>query len=232
MLDVFVEATGRHGPIRVQPGGTPVNAARAAGGAALVVGRIGDDAAGAAIRAHLAGARLAIDPALPTGTYVELADGTVYADRGANAALALEDVLPLQADAVLLSGYVGVPVLEHVDAHWRAIVATPLMQSIPPGANVVFANDDEARRLDLDGYEIVGVTRRAAGAGGGRPVPRCGATGRRRSCRRAATPARAPATPSPGDSSRRCCDYQPRVSSSSLGSSDCVEMPTIGSPRP
>src|SRR3954465_9704630 len=26
--------------------------------------------------------------------------------------------------------------------------------------------------------------------------------------------------------------YQPRVSSSSLGSSDCVEMPTIGSPRP
>jgi len=164
MLDVFVAASRRHGPIRVQPGGTPVNAARAAGGAAFVVGRIGDDAAGAAIRAHLAGARLAVDPDLPTGTYVELADGTAYADRGANAALALEDVLPLRADAVLLSGYVDVPALEHVDARWRAIVATPFMQSVPRGANVVFANDEEAGRLDLAGYEIVVVTHGAAGA--------------------------------------------------------------------
>ena len=30
----------------------------------------------------------------------------------------------------------------------------------------------------------------------------------------------------------RTGDYQPRRSSSSLGSSDCVEMPTIASPRP
>jgi hypothetical protein len=33
-------------------------------------------------------------------------------------------------------------------------------------------------------------------------------------------------------STPRRAGYQPRVSSSSLGSSDCVEMPTIGSPRP
>jgi sugar/nucleoside kinase (ribokinase family) len=164
MLDVFVTATERHVPIRVRPGGTPVNAARAAGDSAVVVGRIGDDAAGAAIRAQLPGARLALDPELPTGTYVELADGTVYADRGANAALALEDVLPLHADAILLSGYVDLPVLEHVDSHWRAVVATPLMRAVPKGANVVFANDEEARRLELDGYEIVVVTHGAAGA--------------------------------------------------------------------
>src|SRR4051812_11765081 len=113
MLDVFVAATDRHGPIRVQVGGAPVNAARAAGDSAVVVGRIGNDAAGAAIRAQLPGARLAIDSRLPTGTYVELADGTVYADRGANAALALEDVLPLDVDAILLSGNVDVPLLDH-----------------------------------------------------------------------------------------------------------------------
>ena len=40
------------------------------------------------------------------------------------------------------------------------------------------------------------------------------------------------ARPAPDSSSGASGTYQPRVSSSSLGSSDCVEMPTIGSPRP
>src|SRR4051794_5827546 len=114
MLDVFVTTAGRHGAVHVRAGGTPVNAALAIGAGALVVGRVGNDAAAAAIRAALPTARLAVDPALPTGTYVELADGTVHAGRGANAALTLEDVLPLEADAVLLSGYVPLPVLEAV----------------------------------------------------------------------------------------------------------------------
>ena len=164
MLDVFVGTQARHGPIRTAVGGTPVNAARAAGTAAFVVGRVGNDAAAAAIRAELPGARLAVDFDLPTGTYVELADGTVYADRGANAALALVDVLPLDAAVVLLSGNVDVPVLDHVDARWRAFVCTPRTQAVPAAANVVFANDEEAARLEIGDREIVVVTHGAAGA--------------------------------------------------------------------
>lgn len=166
MLDVFVASGERHGEIRVRAGGTPVNAALAIGARAAVVGRVGDDAAAAAIRhqLHELELRLAVDRDLPTGTYVELADGTVFANRGANAALALDDVLPLTADAVLVSGYVDVPVLEHVEARWRAFVCTPTTCTVPAAANVVFANDDEAARLDLGDREILVVTHGARGS--------------------------------------------------------------------
>jgi sugar/nucleoside kinase (ribokinase family) len=166
MLDVFVATEKRHGEIRVRAGGTPVNAALAVGAGAVIVGRVGDDPAAAAIRRALADVELnlAVDSELPTGTYVELADGTVFADRGANAALALDDVLPLDADAVLLSGYSDLRVLEHVDARWRAFVCTPTTRSVPEAANVVFANDEEAERLELGEREIVIVTHGAAGA--------------------------------------------------------------------
>jgi sugar/nucleoside kinase (ribokinase family) len=166
MLDVFVATGERHGEIRVRAGGTPVNAALAIGPRALVIGRVGADAAAAAIRHALRDLelRLAVDPELPTGTYVELADGTVFADRGANAALALDDVLPLEAEAVLVSGYVGVPVLEHADTRWRAYTCTPTTRTVPAAANVVFANDEEAARLELGGREVLVVTHGAAGA--------------------------------------------------------------------
>jgi sugar/nucleoside kinase (ribokinase family) len=166
MLDVLVETAERHGRIAVRAGGTPVNAARAIGGDAIVIGRVGDDPAAAAVRAALGGieARLAVDRELPTGTFVELVDGTVHADRGANAALVLEDVLPLEADAVLLSGYVSVPVLDSVGARWRAFVCTPTTQAVPERANVVFANDEEASRLDLGLREVVVVTHGVDGA--------------------------------------------------------------------
>jgi sugar/nucleoside kinase (ribokinase family) len=178
MLDVFVASGGRHGPIRVRPGGTPVNAALAIGPDAVVIGRVGADPAGAAIRAALPGARLAVDPELPTGTYVELADGTVHADRGANAALALEDVLPVRADAVLVSGYVPLPVLEQVDARWRAFVCTPTTRAVPEAANVVFANDEEAARLEIGERELLVVTHGADGATvNGRRVDPTGETG-------------------------------------------------------
>lgn len=179
MLDVFVATGGRHGAIVVRAGGTPVNAAQAIGDGACVIGRLGDDAAAGAIRAALAGVetRLAVDPLLPTGTYVELADGTVHADRGANAALVLDDVLPLAADAVLLSGYTDAPVLEHVDARWRAFICTPTTTTIPDAANVVFANDDEAARLELGRREIVVVTHGSEGATvNGRPIEPTGDT--------------------------------------------------------
>jgi sugar/nucleoside kinase (ribokinase family) len=166
MLDVFVTTRERHGRIVVRAGGTPVNAALAIGAGAIVVGRVGDDAAAAAIRAELSGieTRLAVDPDLPTGAFVELADGTVAADRGANVALSADDVLPLEVDAVLLSGYSPIPVLEHLDARWRAVTATPVTRELPRGANVVFANDAEAERLDLSGYEIAVVTHGPRGA--------------------------------------------------------------------
>lgn len=166
MLDILVTTGDRHGPIRVRAGGMPVNAALAVGAGATVVGRVGDDAAAAALRAALAAVetRLAIDPELPTGTYVELASGVVHADRGANAALSLDDVLPLDADAVLLSGSVDVPLLEHVDARWRAFVCTPRTREVPAAANIVFANDEEAARLDLGDREIVVVTHGPRGA--------------------------------------------------------------------
>ena len=177
MLDVLVATDVRHGPIRVAAGGTPANAARAAGVRAFVVGRVGDDAAGAAIRAELRDAQIAVDPELPTGTYVELADGTVHADRGANAALSLDDVLPLSAYAVLLSGYASLPVLEHVEARWRAFVCTPTTTAVPAAANVVFANDEEASRLELGEREILVVTHGADGATvNGRRVPPTGDT--------------------------------------------------------
>lgn len=166
MLDVFVATASRHGDVRVRAGGTPVNAALAIGPGALVIGRVGDDPAAAAVRRALEGVdlRLAVDSGLPTGTYVELSDGTVYADRGANAALTLDDVLPLDADAVLLSGYVDLPVLEHVKVRWRGFVCTPTTRAVPDAANVVFANDDEAARLDLGDREILVVTHGARGS--------------------------------------------------------------------
>lgn len=166
MLDVFVGRPERHGPIRVRAGGTPVNAALAIGPGAVVIGRVGRDAAAGAVREALTGVehRLAVDPELPTGTYVELADGTVHADRGANAALTLDDVLPLDADAVLLSGYAQLPVLDHVAARWRAFVCTPTTTAVPAAANVVFANDEEAARLELGEPELLVVTHGADGA--------------------------------------------------------------------
>ena len=179
MLDVFVVGGERHGEIRVRAGGTPVNAALAIGGGATVVGRVGDDAAAAAIRHELRELelQLAVDRVLPTGTYVELADGTVFANRGANAALRLDDVLPLATDVVLLSGYVDVSVLEHVDARWRAFVCTPTVTAVPAAANVVFANEAEAARLEIGERELVVVTHGAGGSTvNGRRMPPTGDT--------------------------------------------------------
>jgi sugar/nucleoside kinase (ribokinase family) len=168
MLDVLVRTGERHGRVEVRAGGTPVNAARAIGEGAVVVGRIGDDAAGAAVRADLArlDTRLVVDRDRPTGIYVELPDGTVRVDRGANAFLALDDVPPVRAEAVLVSGYVGIAgaFLSQTDVRWRAFVATPTTTEVPAAANVVFANDDEERRLELPPVEVLVVTHGAAGA--------------------------------------------------------------------
>jgi ribokinase len=117
MLDVFAPPVApderRHEPVRVRAGGSAINAALAAaadGARAAVVGRIGDDAAGAAIvdtlRRRGVESLLAVDPARSTGAVVHAGTGVV-ADRGANAALAAADVpARLDARAVLVSGYI------------------------------------------------------------------------------------------------------------------------------
>lgn len=106
-----------HSAISVRAGGSAVNAARAAaeaGAMAVVVGRVGSDPAGALVLAELKAlgieARLARDPALPTGAAVALGDGTtapgVVADRGANARFSPEDVpARLEGDALFVSGF-------------------------------------------------------------------------------------------------------------------------------
>jgi ribokinase len=101
-----------HAPIEVRAGGVAVTAALAAarnGARAAVVGRVGRDPAAAAIREALHGsgveARLAEDPLLPTGTFVE-SGSALAADRGASAGLVPDDIsAPLVAGAILVSGH-------------------------------------------------------------------------------------------------------------------------------
>jgi sugar/nucleoside kinase (ribokinase family) len=190
MLDVLgPEAAGgtTHAPVTVRPGGTPLTAAlaaHAAGASAMLVGRVGDDAAAAAIRAGLANAGveafLAVDDELPTGTFVQLGE-TIVASRGANAHLRAGDIPALTADAVLVSGYL----LAHDDtleagqralaseAPLRAVIATPRCPEDfvdrAAGANVLFATAAEAERLGGETalaarFEILCVTFAAEGA--------------------------------------------------------------------
>ena len=182
MLDVFAAPSPpdkRHGQAWVRAGGTPVTAALAAstaGGSATVVGRVGDDAAAAAIRSELDRAdvevHFSVDERRPTGTYVEVLE-TIVAARGANAFLSPADIPEIDAAAVLVSGYT----VAHddtraaadralaLDARWRAVTAVPLPGFEPPGrANILFANEDEAAELDTTAFEIVVVTRGGEGA--------------------------------------------------------------------
>jgi sugar/nucleoside kinase (ribokinase family) len=165
-----------HGPIRVRPGGSPVTAslwAVAAGLDATVVGRVGADAPGHAVRASLADAgiepRLATDLGHPTGTFLEAGAGAeraIVADRGANAFLRPDDLGDLTGSAVLVSGYVllnddtfdaGRAALEHAAAEFIAVDAgsarlvtrvgahTALARML--GANAIFADASEAEAL-------------------------------------------------------------------------------------
>jgi len=196
MVDVVVSTpptagASTHAPIRLDAGGTPVNAARAAaalGASSAVAARIGDDLGGAAIR-HALDSRdiravLAVDESLPTGAFVDLR-GTIVADRGANDALAPADVAGAPGhEALLVSGYTfraataatAVDVLSASGARWRAVDAG----GVPDGtdlsaANVLLGTLDELRadagedpeavalRL-LETFEAVAVKLGAAGA--------------------------------------------------------------------
>jgi ribokinase len=172
MIDVAVSGAGHAASIHVRPGGCAANAAvwaAACGAEAAVIGRVGDDLAGRALRAALeeqgVEARLTVDTELPTGTYA-LVDGELHVDRGATAG---DWMLPerLEADAVLVSGYldqeVALAALERVRAPWIAVQGKPFA-----GANAIFLNERELGGAPIEqlseSFRLVCVTAGAAGA--------------------------------------------------------------------
>lgn len=185
MIDVAVEgdalARGGHvtGKVRVSAGGSAANAAawaRAAGASAAVIGRVGDDFAGRALRAALAErgveALLAVDDEAATGAVLTLGK-TIVAERGANAKLAPGDVPPrLEAGALLVSGYALLhadteaaahAALERAEATWVAVDAASARLLERYGrerffdatstASVLLLNEEEARALTGQGPE-------------------------------------------------------------------------------
>jgi sugar/nucleoside kinase (ribokinase family) len=130
MVDVHAPAaaTPGHvvGQIRLHAGGSAPNAAvwaAAAGAQAGVVGRVGDDFAGRALRRELeargVATGLAVDPDLPTGCVLRLGE-RILGERGANTRLGPSDVpSTLAAGAVLVSGYI----LLHEDSEAAALTA-------------------------------------------------------------------------------------------------------------
>jgi ribokinase len=115
LLGELAPGEARHAPVRLRAGGTAVNAAHAAalaGFRTAVVGRVGDDAAGRLLHAELAAAGieplLSVDSERPTGTFAQALVGgerAIVAHRGATDALDPADLPAVEADAVLVSGY-------------------------------------------------------------------------------------------------------------------------------
>jgi len=157
MIDVTASGLGHAARISLAPGGSAVNAAiwaAVAGADATVVGRVGDDLAGNALRAALQerGVRsdFSVDLEASTGTFL-VVDGEIRADRGANAGFSPDDLPdPIAADVVLVSGYLPRPTvakaLERAEGAWLAL-APALLDPVPPGANAILVDDVEARRL-------------------------------------------------------------------------------------
>jgi sugar/nucleoside kinase (ribokinase family) len=148
---------GHGARISLAAGGSAVNAAiwaAVAGADATVVGRVGEDFGGRALRTELqergVGADFSVDLEAATGTFL-VADGQIRADRGANARFSpghLPDLL--EADVLLVSGYLPGPTvakaLERAEGMWLAL-APALLDPLPPGANAIFVDEIEARRL-------------------------------------------------------------------------------------
>jgi ribokinase len=185
MVDVSAAGRGHAARIAIAAGGSAANAAvwaAEAGADAAVVGRVGDDFAGKAIRSLLEerGIRLevTVDPDAPTGTFL-VVDGEIRADRGANARFRPDHLHePLAADAVLVSGYAPretvEAALERAESDWVAL-APGFLDDLPSSADGVLIDEDEGQRLTgLDAedtaralgrtFRLACVTRGAAGA--------------------------------------------------------------------
>lgn len=158
LLDVVVSGSGHGASIRVRPGGSAANAAVWAaecGADASVVGALGLDLAGEAIRSGLArrGVDVRTTPAGRTGTFVLLEDtGLRYVDRGSTDAVVRDDA-GHDADAVLVSGYLGLAAsggaLAASRAPWVALDAARLEEL--PAAPCLFLGQERA--LALTGLE-------------------------------------------------------------------------------
>jgi ribokinase len=157
MVDVTALGVGHGARISITPGGSAVTAAiwaTIAGADATVVGRVGDDLGGRALRTELqergVGGDFSVDFEVATGTFL-VVDGEIRADRGANARFSPDD-LPelLEADIVLVSGYLPGPTvvaaLERAQGAWVAL-APAFLDPLPLGANAILVDDVEARRL-------------------------------------------------------------------------------------
>lgn len=157
MVDVTALGVGHGARISITPGGSAVNAAiwaTIAGADATVVGRVGADLGGRALRTELqergVGGDFSVDFEVATGTFL-VADGEIRADRGANARFSPDD-LPdvLEADVVLVSGYLPGPTvaraLERAEGTWLAL-APAFLDPLPPGASAILVDEVEARRI-------------------------------------------------------------------------------------
>ncbi len=161
------------GVVRMHAGGSAANAAAwatAAGARSGVVGRVGDDLSGRALRRELEErgirASLAVDADLPTGCVLAFGE-RIIAERGANARLAPDD-LPssLGTPAVLVSGYIllqagseaaGLAALERASGPWIAVDAASVrllrgygrdaFREATERATVLLLNDEEAFAL-------------------------------------------------------------------------------------
>jgi sugar/nucleoside kinase (ribokinase family) len=163
-----------HGRIELRAGGSAANAALAAarlGARTAVIGRVGADAPGRLVADTLAATGvqplLAVDDDVATGCVIVVGGTSVVADPGASARLAPGDLPePLAARAVLVSGYsllqagpepAARAALERAQADWLAVDAASARLVAGFGidrflratatANVLLANDDEARAL-------------------------------------------------------------------------------------
>ena len=157
MVDVAALGEGHAARIELGAGGSAVNAAiwaTAAGADARVVGRVGDDLGGRAVRTALeergVGADFSVDRESATGVFL-VVDGSIRADRGANAYFEPRH-LParIEADAVIVSGYLPAPTvaeaLARSEAAWVAL-APAFLEPLPSGADVLLLDEDEARRI-------------------------------------------------------------------------------------
>lgn len=173
MLDVHVAVPladrVTHGAVRVVAGGSAVNAARAAvalGASAAVVGRVGDDPAGAAIAAALAHEGIAslLDVATRavTGAVVYSGSGVV-AERGANAGFVPRTLPP--ARVTLVSGYLDPEAVEAALSLASGVRAVDLQRpgTHPFDADVVLGNDLELAAL-APLHDVVCSTLGARGA--------------------------------------------------------------------
>jgi sugar/nucleoside kinase (ribokinase family) len=136
--------------VSVHAGGTAANTAvwaASLGAHATVIGRVGYDLSGGAVRAAVEARGVHVSAATdlerPTGTFV-LLGGEPYVDRGANANLAPDD-LPetIEADVVVLSPYLeretAIAAVDRARARWIAALGRPLT-----GANAVVLSEAEA----------------------------------------------------------------------------------------